>query len=599
MLTNKRILNLLLAALSAAALSLGFEIAAINDASSVTLLENVANLLLGLQFSMNQPPLVQFVLFWGIWQLYERFLFDDCRPGEVGLSLLLTLLLFGSRLVLRHDTISIAWANHTQMFKSMMYIAGVCPLWLCAVRAAKYGLERLPKHPPCDFVHPVGTPFVLMAFCWLVQAVIRYPGAMSADTITQLHEFYGSAVFAGLNPPVHTVLCGFFFEIGVWIGNPAFGMFLLTLVQIASLAGVLAWFLALLQRLHAPGRLVRSLLGMYMLLPLYGAYATTILKDVAYTIAVLLFMVQTCLWVFASRVFNEHRLRNAALWALGGMLAIVMRGNGIVIVLPVGLIVGMHHALRGGKDRWLMLCAGIAALVVAFGLQQLVKSSYNCGNGSLREILSLPMQQVARVVKYHGVSEKEMATIDAVLDAQNMAQLYNPMISDPVKATWREEASAQEVLAFLGVWLRQLKHHMATCADALVHMMNSFLSPANTTVDFFPLTAYGTLRGWNLEELYPQALSGLANVLYRVYVYWIKIPVIGLLVNLGAYGSAGLILAFFTLRGKRWIAWLPVLLAAVMVMLSPICSTRYALPFFYGLPVLLGFTVVPEQEINA
>jgi len=138
--------------------------------------------------------------------------------------------------------------------------------------------------------------------------------------------------------------------------------------------------------------------------------------------------------------------------------------------------------------------------------------------------------------------------------------------------------------------------------DAMHHPFTSPLDECIAYLDSDPDKVYAkaydlVLNGWELASWYPQgALSQLADVLYRLYGLFGGLPVIGLLSNLGVYVNLAMILMLHTLRGRRWIAWLPLVLSVCVVFLAPVCSTRYALPIFYGIPVLLGFTVAAERE---
>ena len=61
------------------------------------------------------------------------------------------------------------------------------------------------------------------------------------------------------------------------------------------------------------------------------------------------------------------------------------------------------------------------------------------GNFPSRVFFSIPMQQTARYLKEYpdDVTKEEAKAIDGVMKYDEIADLYNPELSDPVKATYR------------------------------------------------------------------------------------------------------------------------------------------------------------------
>ena len=68
-------------------------------------------------------------------------------------------------------------------------------------------------------------------------------------------------------------------------------------------------------------------------------------------------------------------------------------------------------------------------------------SKYNAEASSMGEMLSVPLQQTARFVKYHeeDVSASDKEIIDSIVDYSILADNYDPRIADPIKGNYRDK----------------------------------------------------------------------------------------------------------------------------------------------------------------
>ena len=116
-----------------------------------------------------------------------------------------------------------------------------------------------------------------------------------------------------------------------------------------------------------------------------------------------------------------------------------------------------------GRER-LSVGAGLAgAVACALLFSNVLIPALGIRDETASGIYSVCFQQSARVLRDHAdtVTPEEYAEIDAVLDAQNLPELYEPWISDPVKFTFRQygqgAAIEKEVLArYRETWLAML-----------------------------------------------------------------------------------------------------------------------------------------------
>jgi len=596
---------ILLAGLTSLAFSIQIPIPLMEDVGAVTLSHYLARFLTALNRSFTDGHVLMLLAGGAALWLYRRFLLNGCkhRFGEYVLSGVFALCMLFSMATLETDSVSVLWANTTQLFKAVVMWAGFVPLWLSVIRAADAGLNWLKKQKTFAFRRPLLTPMLIMLAVWMPQAIIRYPGAVIFDTVHQLQEFFGDLPFTAMNPPGHTALIGWFVQLGDWLGCAHFGFFMVTLLQMIALSWILAWLLCVLQRVKMPAPLIWAMLACNALLPTYSAYATTVLKDTVCTIGVLLFMVQTALLIIRPEIFWEKKGRGLVLWAASGAFAILMRKNGIGMIAPTMAVAGVYALCRREwklVHRWLPLVSGILAIVIANGSLNLITAKYDVGGGSIREILSIPFQQTARVLREHEVPQEEIDIINEVLDASVIGDAYTSHISDDVKNTFREDATTQEMLAYAKIWASHLVRYPSTSMDALFGMVHTILSPTGVHDDFYDVKVMQSFNGgkWHMDEwLYTCRLSEYRMPLKWLYMLSLQLPGIGMLLNLGAHVIATIVLGYLSFRRNRrlWIVWMPALLCLGMLLFSPITCIRYALPIYYAVPMLIA--VVCHERI--
>ncbi len=97
---------------------------------------------------------------------------------------------------------------------------------------------------------------------------------------------------------------------------------------------------------------------------------------------------------------------------------------------------------------------------------------------SRRAAYSVPFQQTAKYLRDYpqDVTEEEYNVINQVLRADVIAERYNPRISDPVKNTFRNEASSKAIRDYLKVWFRMFWKHQVLRADVIAERYNPRIS---------------------------------------------------------------------------------------------------------------------------
>ena len=241
-----------------------------------------------------------------------------------------------------------------------------------------------------------------------------------------------------------------------------------------------------------------------------------------------------------------------------------------------------------------MLLPVLVANLIQSGLMR----HYDIEKGSIREALSMPIQQTARYVLERGdeVTEEEKAAIAAVLDYDNMAQDYYPMESDPVKDAFNPEATTADVLNYLKTWFRMGMKHPMVYVKATVNQNYPLVYPfsecnalSNSTLNRHHLYAAETI-GIHDVELAPR-LNNIRDEFNQDLFY---LPFTGLVCSIPVHVLVLMLLCCYALSRRRWcflIPALPLLLSVGIVLLAPGISgtPRYAYPIVFSLPVVMAY----------
>ena len=508
------------------------------------------------------------------------------------------------------QTLTSGWG---QMFKSGVYLLGsawfltqlgiALDVFLEQGTDLKTGAGRL-----LAFYrrHSFLCPFLLLLCGCILPLALVYPGGMNADSWCQAGMYFrvvrpdwGLYEFTSHHPPAHTVYFSSIIALGRKLGSADLGLFAVMLLQAGMHSAVFAYALHTMRQLGAPRYLrVLGLLAA-MFSPFYVTAYPTVVKDNIYSWAILLFVIEVICMLHLGRDY-WRRGRHMALLALGVLGSMLMRNNGKYVIWPMVLLLLIVFFVRYRKTGLFrrVVLALLLPVLAANLIQSALMSHYDIEKGSIREALSLPIQQTARYVLERGdeVTAEEKAAIAAVLDYDNMARDYYPMESDPVKDAFNPSATTADVLNYLKTWLRMGLKHPMVYVKATVNQSYPLVYPfaecnrlANGTLSRYHLFAAETI-GIHDVEVAPR-LNNIRNEFNADLFY---LPFTGLVCSIPVHVLVLMFLCCYALSRRRWcflIPALPLLLSVGIVLLAPGISgtPRYAFPIVYSLPVVMAY----------
>lgn len=514
--------------------------------------------------------------------------------------------------------------------------------------------------------HPFALCAVILVVCWLPFFIVYFPGSLPYDGVRSLNQFVAGAPLENHHPVLMNMLYAVLYQAGTAAGTALgqdvssvlspdnLGVFAIVSFQTAVCVLAFSGVVRFVDRSNTPAAFAWVTLGFFALFPAWGVFAQDAFKDTLFNGVFALFVL-VCGWillpiarpaVFARSGIERNRGaevrtsgRTAAddggseltLWALlffVGILVCLTRNNGVYLVAPTLLLVCVFAR---SKQAVAVL---VGALALYVGVTSFLWPAIGVDmKGNSKETLSIPFQQTARYVATHpdDVTDEEHAAIDAVLPYDQLAELYMPDLSDPVKESFKLNNSKIEgsteyaeehpdaLRDYFAAWFSMGLRHPGCYIQATI---------ANTYAYFYP----GVLVGNEIQRpiawigmevgainngayqphyVQPEGLrTAVANAVYATY----DMPVLAWLWSPATYvwgllGSCAYLLhARFVLgrsrdggasasRKKELFAAAILAVPLLMLLLTTVAGPlnghlRYVLPLVAALPIVLSSLVV-------
>ncbi len=439
---------------------------------------------------------------------------------------------------------------------------------------------------------------LLIFLCWLPVFLAYYPSVFAYDAEGQLYQVIARD-YSTHHPLLHTLFLGAFFRLGGLLGSYSAGMAVHSVVQMALMAAAFGWALSDLYRKQVP-RWVRILLLLfYGLFPANSVLALSTTKDVLFSALVLLYTVCTCRMI-CGRDGKPDGKEQAAYIALA-VLMLLFRNNAVyafVVSAPV-LYIGIGRRSRAAQKRYLRMTLLIIALF-AMGSFSL-KAFTHAHSGSPREMLSVPLQQMARTrVEAESTLEPQMrAELENYIPAEWVFAAYNPHLADPVK---NRAVIHDNPKGLIVTWIRLGLQHPAIYIDAFLdNSMGLWFLQDTSHAQVYGI---GTESGFGYLSTDNRTMPAGCEIVEHSFLPGLR-AFMEKIVSDNAYSGLPVVRIFFAPAFYWWLLWLylvtawygkryrqilPAVFPAVYcltLLLSPTVLVRYIYPIMVTIPVIL------------
>lgn len=538
------------------------------------------------------------------------------------ISLGIMSVLFGYLNVMGHsmhelDSLDFLFANAYQFMLGSMCALGYAALFFAAgtflfaaLDNKKLSEANPPKGGGCTSLirqHPRAFAAVIIGFVLLCWLVIYYPGCTNYDINYQLRQFFGLDAWTNSHPAATTAIMGICMQIGKMIGSDNIGMFLYMLLQGTVFCLVFSAIYVSFVKLRASKGIRIFVMLFYALLPCWGAYAVQAMKDGLFAGIFSWYILET-LQLFLN---EDESPRLLIEWSISGLLSCLTRSAVVFMILPSMVLGALILPNRKKKKmRSLAFSAGVAAL--SLGFIYLLLPALGVIDCNRAESMSIPFQQTARTVRDRGdsVTEEEKQAIDAVLEYDKLAEVYMPVLSDPVKDTYKQrdlETEDRALSEYMSVWRSMMGKYPYEYIQSLMGNTYGYYSftPSIQTTNGHTSMCYflycGDENGVVSNQVYTIRFSPILKSirsLVGTLAYLVdSVPILNLLYACAFYFWS-ILLMFVYIRKRKSYKLLIVIMPVVLLMFGCLGSSVNDC-FRYEAPVAAAFPIVILSAIIA
>lgn len=438
--------------------------------------------------------------------------------------------------------------------------------------------------------------FLFLLLCWLPVFLAVYPGFFVYDAQDEYVQV-ATRTFSTHHPLVHVLLLG-----GIICGvhkltdSYNLGIACYMVFQMVLAAGGFTFLFSYLRKKRISRVLRLTGLVWLGLFPTVVMFTLCSAKDALFTLALLMLLI--CLLEMGT----EETFFESKGWRLlfvgSGVAMMLLRNNGFyafLVMIPLLLLLKKN---RRRQVLFLSACAVAGCLFINGGL----KMALHADDSEYQELLTVPIQQLARTYKYapEAFSEEDREILYEVLDEEALS-LYTPRLSDPVKYRFDNETFGKNKGRYAGLWLRVGAKKPLIYLNAWWMTSYGFWYPdtvinvygGNTVFTF----TYKDNSYFGYEVELPGVRESKIPWLDEVYrklsleVWKERIPVVSWLFSPGGMFWFYAFLFAWLLNSRRYemmYPFLPIFLLWLTVLLGPTYLPRYVLFFWYALPLFLA-----------
>jgi hypothetical protein len=427
----------------------------------------------------------------------------------------------------------------------------------------------------------------IIFICWLPYLIVFLPGLLGHDIYNQIVQAMGDSILSNHHPIFTTWLFGIFIRFGILLGSANIGILLYSLFQMIIAATAFSYVLHYMAKQNIHIYVQTLTLLFFMLYPVNAFYSIVMWKDTLFSVVFMLLTLKTIQMVSQPERFFKLK-KNVLAFSLLAVALFLTRHNGLYILLAL-----LPVLLLGFSRYWKSLLTIIGIVAISFVSMQIIIIALDIRRTSIREALSIPLQQIARTVSEHGdeLPDNDKALIASIMPYEQLPELYSPTISDPVKSRFNEAAFRAEKGTYISLWVRLFIKYPVTYLEAFLCHTHGYWYPdidkGIVTRNYFRENNYG-IHPWRIVPTF------VNNVLSGIFVFRV-FPAVSMLISIGFAVWITIILALILMLKKKYkmlLVFLPVFLLWLTCIASPVSGAfRYVYGLFLVLPLYISFAL--------
>lgn len=446
--------------------------------------------------------------------------------------------------------------------------------------------------------------FLFLLLCWLPVLLAVYPGFFVYDAQDEYLQV-ASRTFSTHHPLVHVLLLGgIICAVHKVTDSYNLGIACYTVFQMILVSGGFTFLLSYLRKKKV-SKTLRFISMLYFgLFPVIVMFTLCSAKDALFSTALLLLLI--CLL--------EMNLDSDSFFTSKGWLLLIgasatgmmlLRNNGLyAFVFLIPFLAFYQKKYRKRVLIWAAISIA-GCLLINGGL----RVAFQADDSENQEILTVPIQQLARTYKYEpeAFSEEDVKTLHEVLPEEALV-MYNARLSDPVKYRFRNDAFAADKVKYIKLWAKIGLKKPLSYINAWLMTSYGFWYP-DTVINVYAGNSVFTFTyedssyfGYEVElpGVRDSKIPWLDEVYRRLSleIEQEKVPIASMLFSPGGLFWLFAFVFSYMLYRKNYHILMPcimVLAVWLTVILGPTYLPRYVLIFWFGLPLLVALLLEEER----
>lgn len=442
---------------------------------------------------------------------------------------------------------------------------------------------------------------IVILLAYLPYFLNYFPGNGMPDSVTEVLQAIGVQELTNHHPAMHILLIRLCMTIGnLFCHNYIAGYVLYMVLQLLFTSITFSYTIYYMAKKKVGLKYRIITLLFFIFCPILTLYNTTLLKDVPFALCMLWYTIFcTEMLTNAEEFFKaKGKLVALAFILLGTMF---FRNNGIyAVLLSFPFLVWILRKYY--KPILIVFLISIAIYKIVTGP---VYEAVGIKQGSIREALSIPLQQFARISKYKedSLTQEEKNKIYQYLPVENIGELYHPLSSDPVKGNFSQEGFEKDRIGLIKLYL-----HLAIKYPG--QTIYSFIN--NSYGYYYPDTiGWGITYGINQQEFQNSRSKNFGldrkpiikiSIIDKIhdFINQKNIPLFSMLASSGFYFwmmCLSFVYCVYTKKYKILIAYIPMIVIWLTCLASPVfCENRYIYSLYVSLPFLLSLPITQKEK---
>ena len=317
--------------------------------------------------------------------------------------------------------------------------------------------------------------WLFIFICWLPYFILLYPGYVFWDAAWQIEQ----AVFNNFNAhhPILTTLYMYFIYFYYKISNNGLlsVAVYVVLFQMIPLSFIYAYMINKLNKIYNVNKMIVVLLILFAALyPANPLISIAVEKGILFLIFLILFIIKII--EMSENVSLLHSKKHIIFLIITGILLCLTRNNviyGFILAIPILLFFA-----KGYRKYILISFAGIFIGYILLNTA-LIKVTH-AEKGAFRESMSMPLQQIARVYKYHKDELNKDEIIFVSKAVYNKAlNNYVPRWADEVKVG--ADSKFLKTKEFITGYIKLGLKYPETYLNSILIMTSSLWNPFENT----------------------------------------------------------------------------------------------------------------------